>query len=214
MQIGVNNKVNFTSRNKTIRFADDIVRKVNNEFPRISASRVDDFSSINSKIFLQKKLWCEINRMRDNRDISFLCSKGIVEKFSSLINPIKKFKLGNCSESTHLTTLVARLNGVKNCFPTRLYSPEGFDFDHSVLYVNDEKSYVIDAWLGFADYLPEARLRYQKEFRKHFEFDLADSEKIIFPKSKNVYSNFLAQEFTKEEIEQLRDVFKNLVIKK
>lgn len=214
MQIDNYSNIKFTSRNKTIRFADDIVRKVNNEFPRISASRVDDFSSIKSMSYYQLNLWGRIERMRDHRDISFLCSVGIVEKFSSLINPIKKLKIGNCSESTHLTTLVARLNGVKNCVPTSLYSPEGFDFDHSVLYVNDEKSYVIDAWLGFADYLPEARLRYQKEFRKHFEFDFADSERMIFQKSKNIYSNFLSREFSKSEIELLRAEFSNLVIKK
>ena len=46
MQVDNKNSIRFTSRNATIRFADDIVRKVNNEFPRISASRVDDFSSI------------------------------------------------------------------------------------------------------------------------------------------------------------------------
>lgn len=214
MKINNNNNIQFTSRNKTIRFADDIVRKVNQEFPRISASRVDDFSSIISRTGYQKSLWSRINRMRDDREKIFKRCYGIFEKYHSLINPIKKLKLGNCSESTHLTTLVARLNGIKNCFPARMYSPEGFDFDHSVLYVNDEKPYVMDAWLGFADYLPEARLRYQKEFRKHFEFNLSDSENIIFPKSQSVYSNFLSQELSNEEMIVLKLLFPNLLIKK
>lgn len=214
MQIHVDNKINFSSRNKTIRFADDIVRKVNNEFPRISASRVDDFSSIKTKPYYRLNLWSRIERMRSYREYMFSKCNDVVKRFDCLIFPVKKHRLGNCSESAHLTTLVARLNGVKNCFPASLHSPEGFDFDHSVLYVNDEKPYVMDAWLGFADYLPEARLRYQKEFRKHFEFNLSDSENIIFPKSQSLYSDFLSQELSNEEMIVLKLLFPNLLIKK
>ena len=47
MIISQNSNIHFKGRKKTIRFADDIVRKVYNEFPRISATKVEDWKSSN-----------------------------------------------------------------------------------------------------------------------------------------------------------------------
>ena len=33
----------------------------------------------------------------------------------------------------------------------------------------EKKPYVIDAWFGFADYIPNAIKRYQKEYQKYFD---------------------------------------------
>ena len=214
MQVDNKNSIRFTSRNATIRFADDIVRKVNQEFPRISSSRVDDFLSVKSKPCYQKILWNKILRLRDDRLKEFSNVDDFVKKFECLLSPIKKYKLGNCTESTQLTSIVARLNGIKNSYPALMISPNGFDLDHAVLYVNDEKPYIMDAWLGFADFVPEAKLRYQNEFKKHFEFELAESDDIIFQKYKNVYFNFLTLDFSNKQMKKLQKTYPELIIKK
>ena len=45
MRILENKNVNFNARNPKIRFADNIARKVNKEFPRISPSKLDTFNN-------------------------------------------------------------------------------------------------------------------------------------------------------------------------
>ena len=49
MKIGqINSSQSFKSRNSTIRFADDISRKVNTIFPHYSTSRFSDFQNYNN----------------------------------------------------------------------------------------------------------------------------------------------------------------------
>ena len=55
--------------------------------------------------------------------------------------------------------------------------------DHVVLYVeNGKKSYIIDPWLGFADYLQNAIRRYKVYFGYLFPFGKASSQQFMFEK--------------------------------
>lgn len=214
MQLDNKNSIRFTSRNKTIRFADDIVRKVNKEFPRISSTIVDDFESWKSKPDYLFALSDRIAQLRKKRLESFCQIDDFTKRFDSFISLMKKFKLGNCDESTHLMSIVAKLNGIRNCYPVLLKSPCGFDLDHVVLYVDGKKPYIMDAWVGFADFVPEAKLRYQKEYRKHFKFDESESEKIVFQKQRNVYSNFVSLDFSNKQMKKFQKRYPDLIIKK
>ena len=217
MQIKDNYQLNFTSRNKTIRFADDIVRKVNNEFPRLSASNVEDW---NSSIFNEKpakNLWKKLATVRNLVRLGFFNSYGFQKIVKSIVEPIKKIKVGNCGEATDLMFLAARANGLKNAYRATLTTPELEDYDHVVVLVdeNGKNPYVLDAWLGFADYLPKAIERYQKDFRRHFDFNKLQTDKMQFNIIEHQYeklSDFFDKEFSDKEIEVLQKTYPQFLV--
>ena len=78
-----------------------------------------------------------------------------------------------------LSFIAAKVNGLVNCKLSYLTYPRGYDYDHSVLLIDDEKTYIIDSWLSFAGYVPNAIKRYQKEFNNFFDFKKARTQKMI-----------------------------------
>jgi len=207
------NNTNFQSRNSTIRFADDIARHVNKCYPRISASLTDDFINIQAFRKLKKRL----NRktedlLRIDISESFNEADNFIGKILAFVKPVKKYKLGNCGESAQLSVIVSKVNGLKNCFIASLKTKEGKDLDHSVLYVNDKKPYIIDVWLGFADFVPNAISRYKNEFG--FHFNMKDDEKITFKELKSDYTEVLNQDFTKTQINKIKKIFPEQFIKR
>ncbi len=56
MQVNTPHNINFQSKNKTIRFADDIARHVNKCYPRISTSLIDDFVSRDVEVWAHRIL--------------------------------------------------------------------------------------------------------------------------------------------------------------
>ena len=217
MDINLNTQISFTSRDQTIRFADQIARNVNCNYPIVSSTFIEGFKCIQSSksARLLVRLSNLIHTVRQVQTSAFKNAKTFDEKLFALINPIKNLKLGNCSEVTELTTLSAKANGIENAQMRRLVSPNGDFYDHVVTYVGGEKPYIIDAWAGFADYVPKAIERYQKDFRRHFNFKLFDTEKIVFqevPKGFNI-TEFLNKKFTNEELKILKTNYPELIIK-
>lgn len=200
MQINTNSNINFNARNPQIRFADDITRKINQEFPRFSATRMECLNA--SKLFVNEiEAQCgKINKMRDYKK-AYETKPTLVEKAKSLFSTIKLFQLGNCGESAELAFMFAKINNIKDCVIAGLYHPKGNDYDHAVLFVKGKKPYIIDPWLGFADYIPNAIKRYQGEFKNCFE--LLDDEQIIFKEEPHV----LNYDFTKKEVNKLKKAY-------
>lgn len=203
----------FKSRNKTIRFADDIARHVNKCYPRISSSLTDDF--VNICAFRRVKL--KLNDLTEHLlryDISeaFGEADNFIGKILAFVKPVKKYKLGNCGESAQLSAIVAKVNGLKNCHIASLKTKIGKDLDHSVLYVKDKKPYIIDAWLGFADYTENAMQRYENEFRHHF--DIKKDDKLKFQELKSDYTEVLNSDFTRSQINKIKKLFPEQFIKK
>ena len=214
MNLNNNNNLIFTSRNSTIRFADDIARKVNKEYPRISSTKLDSFKYIGKYKQLQTQFWHKVSFLRKERNFKFHIVSAFIKKIDSILDPIKAMKVGNCAESAYLSAIVARLNGIKNCYIARIEGPNKEDFDHAVLYVADKKPYIIDAWLGFADYLPEAVMRYTKDFHNNFDFDKFHTEKMLFKKNRSIYTHFFGLNFSPDEIAQIKSKHPELLIKK
>jgi hypothetical protein len=132
----------------------------------------------------------------------------------SILKLIKERKIGNCSEASFLALISARVNGVKNCVTAFITSPNGFNYDHSIILVEDEKPYIIDAWLGFADYVPNAIKRYQKDFKNCFDFKEAKTnEMIIKPDEYSVFAD-LNDSLQKKDIRKMKKIAPNLVLKK
>lgn len=217
MKVLSESHLNFTSRNRTIRLADDIVRKVNNEFPRVSPSNLDDRECLRGNLHSVKSLSYKLSILRRQRKLRFFNSYGFQNILKSVVDPIKTMKVGNCGESADLSYLAARANGLKNSYRADLVSPAGDCYDHAVVIV-DEKGknpYVIDAWLGFADYLPKAIERYQKDFRQHFDFEKFKTDKIEIVRSEYKYQkvrDFYDREFTVEEVEMIRKMYPQMLL--
>ena len=177
MQISYINKQNFNSRNITIREADNLAREVKKMFPSVSYSKLLKFDNykllkkssdvqplrnIKNKILILREYLTDMSKCNQTKDIDYL----IV-----LPDLVKKHKVANCGELSNITFLIAKCRDIKNCSLRLLADKFGIDMDHSVVYVNDKKPYIIDPWLGFADYVPEAIKRYNCEFRKFINFN-------------------------------------------
>ena len=212
MKVNNINSQNFRSRNKTIRYADDIARRVNIIYPRISSTLFEDFNNVDKFRNLMSRLFDEINIMREYKLDLVYSAKSTISKIGALIYPIRMYHCGNCRESAQLAAIAAKVNGIKNCFLAGIYTSDGTSLDHGVAYVDDKKPYIIDTWLGFADYVPNAINRYKSEYLHHF--DANPNTKMKFVKKDSSYDYFLNKELEQADLEKLRKYLPGLVIKK
>ncbi len=170
MQINTNNNiVTFNARNKKIRLADDIARKINKEFPRISPSKIEGSEYAPKYKNIIETFWNELQSMRETIKTEQQYPK-MLQKIELLFNTIKDYKIGNCGESADLAVIVAKMNGLNDCAHVHLENPYGGDFDHAIVLVKDKKPYIIDSWLGFADYVDNAIKKYQTIYSNYFDF--------------------------------------------
>ena len=80
--------------------------------------------------------------------------------------------------------------------------------------IDDKKPYIIDSWLGFADYVPNAIQRYQKEFENFFDFRQAKTQEMIVKEDYYNVLTFLNENFSKKDIRDLKKIVPNLILKK
>ena len=212
--MNINNSYNqtFTSRNATIRFADNLVRKVNKEFPRISTTKLESFNNTYEFEYLMENLWEKTVLMRNNISRKFVKTEDPVKKLKLLLDTIKIKKLGNCKESAQLSFILAKMNGIDNCKMAYVVSPGDYDYDHAVVLVEDKKPYIIDAWLVFADYIPNAIKKFQKEFRNCFDFEKAKTDKMQIKEDFGLIQHFLNEEVKQVDFEGLKNEYNHLVL--
>lgn len=165
------NSINFTS-GKTIRFADKIAREVNVQFPSLSLSLTNRY---NNRHLVPKfkdgesKSWIRASKFWDMKCEIFCNRNKNYTKLSKFMKAVEEYKLADCLDRSFLALIIAKCSGLKKCSIRCLYSKEDGWLDHGVVYVADKKNpYIIDPWLGFADYLPKAFERYSGEYRKYF----------------------------------------------
>lgn len=173
------NNQTFTSRNSVIRRADDIARRINKVYPRISSSNVEDrMMERGFEKELAAPIRFKLMHLRYRVNMNIKAAKSYLEKIKVLPDAVLDMKVGNCAESAELAALAAKVNGIKNFSIRSVRGSDDVDFDHDVVYVRDRKPYIIDAWLGFADYLDGALERFKKDFGCHF--DMNDDTKVFF----------------------------------
>jgi len=202
------NHPNFCSRNKIIQEADRIVRHVNNCYPRISTSLIEDFPSIKKERFfnLLNRLYQKLHSLREKsyinlQNVYYFNKTDILKNYPNII---KRLKCGNCRESAELTLLFAKMNGIENAQIRHLQTRRGKDLDHAVVYVSGKKPYIMDAWLGFADFVPNTIERYKKEISKHFDKRMLKSKKFIFANPNSPTSQWL------NELAESKNIINNL----
>lgn len=198
MKINFNNGQNykapsFHARNVEIRLADDIMRRTNQEFLKLSPSRIVcnwvNPSTMGKKeraVFEKYKIILE--RLRDTRDLPSINPTGYLKV---LIHQVKTKKLGNCGESASLAKLGLEINGIK----AKKVSLEGYKgknvrtpLDHSFVIVNmaedaeisnyktfGKKAYVVDLWDGFVDYVDNAFKRFEAQYSRDIRMAASDT---------------------------------------
>ena len=170
---------NFTSRNKKIRRAEDITRKVNNEYPRVASSRIDDYQNIDKFMGLKRRYTDRIIQLREDIDDEEDFFADTLDNIKVLPRLVSERKIGNCAESTVLAGIAAKVNGIENFEAVGFDSSDSGEIDHVALLVNDKKNpYIIDAWLGLADYVPNVIEKYKGEYSNLLELDGNNDEKI------------------------------------
>lgn len=216
MDLKINNTQSFSSRNKIIRNADDIARKARKEYPKFSNSLMEGMNSLSNGKFrlLHINISSYVGAVRHMQICAFKQGRSFEDKLMAIIGPIKKYKIGNCSEAGEISTIVAKINGLENAQTRHLLTADGQSYDHIITYIPDKKPYIIDSWLGFADYVPNAIKRYKTEFRHYFDFDKLGTEKMIFAEIPSGHSliDFTNQKFTQENIETVKKCYPEMLL--
>ena len=218
LDLDSNNNYCFKSRNQVIRNADDLARHVNKLFPRASVTKAYCYDNYDNSRF---SYYCSntgknLRKLRNVTDSICKSKKSNFNKCSRFIEAMKKYMSGNCGESAFLAKIAAEINGIKNAKLAGLYG-YGERLDHSVVYVADKKPYIIDCWLGFADYVQNAKERYVTEFRQF----IVDEEKypnfeprymyFVTKKSQNA---FKSMHFSKKNIQELKEKYPEFILEK
>lgn len=207
-----NTNLNFSSRNATIRKADDLARKINKEFPRISDSLIQDYKHAKEFDALLIRLRNKRRQVRNCKMGRFNNAPTYIKKILALIEPVKKERFGNCAESAQIAAIAAKINGIENATVASLRTPSGDRFDHAVLLVRDKNPYVIDPWLGFADYVPNAFEKYRGEYRHHFDFSDKYTDRMTLVASEDDVSWFLRKNTKHTDIKDLKKRIPNLLV--
>lgn len=195
----------FTSRNKAIRTADLICRKVNKEFPVFSNTRLDAFNKCDSNIQMYRLR----NAVSDVVGLLRYICNDIPEQLQAvkLFSCMKTLKSGNCDELAIATYNTLKLNGYKNVRNCWLYAynpktKEIKDLDHTVTVINlklpenykfhisensdvkkrellkpDNTTIIVDTWARFADFASNAFTKYKNTV--HLYEKPSENEKIL-----------------------------------
>lgn len=180
-------KTNFTSRNKEIRDVDKIMRKLKNEYPACSSSRVPYMDIVKKKPQLMRKAYNMDNKLFGVR--SELSKYTGIELLHNTLKEVKSDKVANCMEMSRMAAAAFLENGYKDIhigslFKKKLDKQTGLlsyalAMDHRILLINagknvkleNPKTYskhaiIVDTWAGFVDYASNAFTRYKAIFNK------------------------------------------------
>ena len=178
----------FKSRNYEIRRADDLAREISKRYPMLSSSKISSLPHSVAFSDAIDRLHNKLNKTRIN-SIKALSSFNLFsdiaskDKILNFLKIMKKDKLGNCAEMTKLAMIFTFLRNIKDTCVADIKNSADEHLDHIILYVdNGKKPYVIDPWLGFADYLSNAIQRYKSEYSYIFPFEMAKTQDFKFRK--------------------------------
>lgn len=221
----INNTISFGGSRQFLREADWVCRKVKSEFPMISPTHVyysNPERILNNKNYMEFLMNKSLQLQEDRADRHFL--KRGYKFLKEVLYSAAVHKVGNCSESVSLAEMIAKMNGVKNCYrlsfaeanPKKIMSVDSRNkLDHTVLMVSKNpvdqdgikpsESLIIDPWLGISGRMRDIVTRYKNEFAKILKInkDTSLAFKLSEPLDLNEY-----------DIEILRLGYPELIYKK
>ena len=187
MRINPIDTTNFQARNVQIRKLDNIVRSVNKEFPTLSVNKYAHFYKAPHFVYkdffsnLDDKFYYNVRGPLER----LVTLKGPLEYFREATMRLKEHRLANCNEMTDLANVIFALNGYKT-YKTTLEP----NIDHVCLIAHKDQSknfndislecakkdakylhniIVIDPWLNFVDYAPNAVYKFKNDFAKFID---------------------------------------------
>lgn len=183
----------FTSRNKNIKKADDIQRRVRLTFPATSPTFIDTFYKTTNSLDEERQEQANFVAYRYDKKISAvreqvrrhsyegttLEEKNMNAPIFQILRCVGIAKAANCQEYAAIATAGLAANGI--------FDNQRVNLKLEVKYINKENgrieyqgyiqidhtaiktwigkdSVIVDAWLGFADSLSGAREKYKKIF--------------------------------------------------
>ena len=131
------NSQNFTSRSLALRQADDVCRRVMQEFPTVySTTKLNRFSVLD-KTRKYVNFQNFIGRIVGKYHINYTNVDGLDAQLQKEISGMKQYKVGNCAELADAANIALRLNGYKdvkilNLFAYNRSTKKMRDLDHTV----------------------------------------------------------------------------------
>ena len=215
MKINQENRYNFTSRNAIIRKADDIARRINTTIPRISESHIYTYKNIDKFQYLKFRLREKTRQFRNLKSSRFEYGNTTLDKLRAFIDVVKEKRMGNCAESAQIAAIVAKLNGIDDAQIAVLRTKGGRKLDHAVLYVqNNNQPYIIDPWLGKADYAANMLETYSSQYKNAFDMGkyLKTKDMKFSLLEDDKYASFLKKEISNEDKEALLKLYPQLLV--
>lgn len=231
MQIQPTQNIAFTARNRELRYADKIMRNMLNNYPSVSTSKPDFYiTSRKNPEFINSAMFLANGLLRYNRSLR---SCAFPRYFTEIVaRDTKETKVANCGELAVLSRAAFLANGFDNVKIVFLKLIEDFgkigkqetDIDHCFLLVNrgnkarlnntksiDKHAIIVDAWLGFVDYINSGLSRYESLFMKGLKKGRHKKQKFIlkqqeFPISKSDTCENFKKKFPELLVENTKNI--------
>lgn len=191
MQANLEFKYNqsFKSKNINIRNADEISRRVHQEFPVYSNTALLRFKT-RRKTEGTRNIYTYVALLVSSLRLHYDLLDNKKLRLFHLLSGMKTTRVGNCYEQSMATSVALNINGYKNASPYALYAynPKKnkiIDLDHVVVGINiipqkgykkwnevfslninnlikpNNKSIIVDPWAGFTDDAKTALTKYR-----------------------------------------------------
>lgn len=226
-------KVDFfspiVSRTAAQKEAEKVCRIITSEFPSMSSTIITEFPAVKTdrKYYnFAQEIRRRIEKLvRDPAHRSFRTSgHDELDFYTTFVDAIKKYRVGNCGDRSKLCTLIANMNGIPaqkaEMFTINKGGLLGDPIDHAIQIVpiNGQKVefgplskmknlLIIDPWLGFADFAPKYEQKIKADF--HRFFGLADDASVAL--NPHCYSE---PKVTERVANYFREHFPQLIISK
>ena len=165
------NSQNFTSRSLALKQADDVCRRVMQEFPTVySSTKLNRFSVLDkTREYVHFQNF--VGRILGKYHSNYINAKTIDAQLQKEITGMKQYKVGNCAELADAVAIALKLNGYKNVKILNLFAynkktKKMRDLDHTVAGIDFKlpEDYKYCSYLQFSnDIEPKYRIYPQKD---------------------------------------------------
>ncbi len=207
-----NYNLNFKSRNIEVKKADNLMRKIHNEFPVYSNTALNRFKT-RRKTANSRKIQYTIGELVVS--LRNFYDRAISEQssFFRMVTGMKKGRIGNCYEQACLTNAILKANGYENVKNFSIYAynnktKEVIDLDHVVTLINfkyldknkipkvdlckpNNEAIIVDTWAGFTGFAKDSLSKYRGEIPLHKinnKFKILLKEDYMYPLGRNNYA--------------------------
>ena len=212
----------FKSRCPEIKLGQDVCHLVNTEFPHYSMTKLQPiFDKHIKKNKNPSAIMFLINRLYNDRPY-FPDEAFYPNYFQDLFYYIKKHHSFNCQESSLLSALVLKLNGIENVYTAGICDGAA-EIDHLVSFFNrdgseydgeirNNQTIIVDPWTGLCNFANNIFKLYTNMWKKYFKISECDKGLI---NGKYKFTDACKMQIPKSNgfEDYIKDIYPNLVLK-